>query len=264
MNFKLLDDMINYIENHLIEEINYKKLAKIVGLPIYILQRTFHFITGVTIAEYVRKRRLSCAYEKLMTEKYSVTELAFMYGYSSSSAFTRSFKKYFKILPKDVKKSKNLLCYPKFVFDKDIIEQSFFTYKIKDMSRMTLYGKFCEIDDDNYVRQIYHFYKNLNSEGYLSLWKKSLSYGITILFENKKYYYVGSPIKLKGLQKFELPSLKYFIIENIPISQMDIVNTELLMHYSCVPSSSYRFNNQHIYELEIYEKDVCSIALPII
>ncbi len=76
MDYTQLDQMIQYIEKNLTETVDYLKLSRIVGLPPYILQRVFHFITGMTIMEYIRKRRLSKAYESLSRGEQTVTELA--------------------------------------------------------------------------------------------------------------------------------------------------------------------------------------------
>ena len=59
MNYDLLNNMIDYIEKNLTEHIKYKDLARIVGVSEYSLQRIFMFITGVSLSEYIRKRRLS-------------------------------------------------------------------------------------------------------------------------------------------------------------------------------------------------------------
>ena len=59
MNFEYLNKMIQYIEENLTEEMDYKKLAQIVGVSEYSLQRIFIFLTNISISEYIRKRRLS-------------------------------------------------------------------------------------------------------------------------------------------------------------------------------------------------------------
>lgn len=92
MNKVQLDKMIDYIENHLTEPINYNKLAQIVGLPPYILQRIFQFLTNMSINEYVKKRRLSKAYEELKEGKFSITAIALAYGYASNSSFVEHSK----------------------------------------------------------------------------------------------------------------------------------------------------------------------------
>jgi len=58
MNFDLLNNMIDYIEENLTEDIKYKDLAKIVGVSEYSLQRIFMFLVDISLFEYIRKRRL--------------------------------------------------------------------------------------------------------------------------------------------------------------------------------------------------------------
>ena len=47
MNFEYLNQMVKYIEENLTRNIEYKKLAKIVGVSEYNLQRIFVFLTNV-------------------------------------------------------------------------------------------------------------------------------------------------------------------------------------------------------------------------
>lgn len=51
------NDLINYIEDNLCEEISYKKLAQILGVNEYTMHRIFLFVTNYTLADYIRKRR---------------------------------------------------------------------------------------------------------------------------------------------------------------------------------------------------------------
>ena len=61
--YESLNNVINEIEENLTEKIEYKDLAKIIGTSSYTLQRIFAFLTGITLTEYIRKRRLSKAAE---------------------------------------------------------------------------------------------------------------------------------------------------------------------------------------------------------
>ena len=84
MNFEYLNEMVEYIEDNLTEEIDYKQLAKIVGISEYSLQRIFMFLTNISIAEYIRKRRLSKAFEELKTSNIKIIDLAVKYCYDNS------------------------------------------------------------------------------------------------------------------------------------------------------------------------------------
>lgn len=78
MNFEYLNEMIKYIEQHLTENIEYKEFAQIVGVSEYNLQRIFMFLTNMSISEYIRKRRLSKAFEELKTTNIKVIDLAIL------------------------------------------------------------------------------------------------------------------------------------------------------------------------------------------
>lgn len=70
-----LNKVIDTIEKQLTSEINYDELAKIVGISSYSLQRTFSFLTGMTLTEYIRKRRLSKSAEEIKEFKYRIVEM---------------------------------------------------------------------------------------------------------------------------------------------------------------------------------------------
>jgi len=61
--YENLNNVINKIEEKITTKIEYKELAKIIGTSSYTLQRIFAFLTGITLTEYIRKRRLSKAAE---------------------------------------------------------------------------------------------------------------------------------------------------------------------------------------------------------
>ncbi len=56
-----LNKIIDYIESHITEEINIKKLAKLIGQNEMVLKNIFTCLTGISISEYIRFRRLSLA-----------------------------------------------------------------------------------------------------------------------------------------------------------------------------------------------------------
>lgn len=264
MNLIQLDEMISYVEEHLQEPINYKKLSKIVGLPPYILQRIFQFIVGISITEYIRKRRLSKAYEQLKKNNSNITEIAFDYCYSSSSSFSRAFKKYFHILPKEVKTQEEFVGYPKLLFSKSILDTNYFRYQVTIINTLTLYGKKCEINDENYISQIYQLYSDLEMDGLLDIFKENIWYGVTIEKDGKEYYFVGSTKYHPALEILKVPELKYITVNSPSDKQHDIVTTEIKLLNSYLPATEHiYFDNLNIYELEIYNNNHCTVALPI-
>lgn len=78
---------------------DYDLIAKHTGIPLGLYQRIFTYICNISLAGYVRKRKLTLAAEMLMFQRKSVIEAATECGYESSSAFARAFKEQFSVSP---------------------------------------------------------------------------------------------------------------------------------------------------------------------
>mgnify|MGYP003318857762 CR=1 FL=1 len=67
--YKSLNEITQYIENNLEENIEYETLAKILGVNTYTLQQVFSLIAGISLSDYIRKRKLSSAGFDLYNKK---------------------------------------------------------------------------------------------------------------------------------------------------------------------------------------------------
>jgi len=83
---------IDYIEKNLKNNISTATISSVCGYSVPHLYRVFKAMTGYTVMEYVRKRRLSEAFIDLLTTPKNILEIAVEYGYESHEAFTRAFK----------------------------------------------------------------------------------------------------------------------------------------------------------------------------
>lgn len=108
-NLHKFHEIIEYIEQHLLSDINAAALARMANLSVYEFRRVFSFLAGVPIGEYIRKRRLSQAAEELQAEGVSITDAALKYGYHSPSSFTRAFKEFHGFAPENIKRNENNL-----------------------------------------------------------------------------------------------------------------------------------------------------------
>ncbi len=116
----LLNNMnvvIDYIEDHLTDVIDRESLSKIAMCSSYHLSRMFPFLTGMTLSEYIRRRRISMAALELSQTDSTVLDVALKYGYDSPTAFTQAFKMVHNMPPSAVKNGgKNLVYFPKLSF----------------------------------------------------------------------------------------------------------------------------------------------------
>lgn len=100
---KSLQKAIEYMEKHLLEPITYEDVAEHLYLSNYHFHKTFSLVTGMTVGEYLRKRRLSRAGEELAVSKKKVIDLALKYGYETPESFTKAFTRFHGITPRTLR-----------------------------------------------------------------------------------------------------------------------------------------------------------------
>ena len=52
-----MNQVTGYIEEHITEEIDYQELARIACCSVYHFKRMFAYIAGISLSEYIRRRR---------------------------------------------------------------------------------------------------------------------------------------------------------------------------------------------------------------
>lgn len=95
-----MQQAITYMEEHLLEDINYEDVAKQLYISNYEFHRAFSFLTGMTANAYIRSRRLSLAAREIVETDVSITEVALKYGYDTPESFTKAFTRFHGIAPK--------------------------------------------------------------------------------------------------------------------------------------------------------------------
>ncbi len=106
-----IQNAINYIENHLTEEIDLKRLANEACMSTFYFQRIFGILCGITLGEYIRYRRLSLAGSELSNTDAKVIDIALKYGYETPESFARAFLKFHGISPRSAKTKRQQLTY---------------------------------------------------------------------------------------------------------------------------------------------------------
>jgi AraC family transcriptional regulator len=94
-----LQQAIAYMEAHLQEDVSAEDIAMRVHLSSYYFQRGFQIITGYSITEYIRCRRLYLAALEVLTGRSKIIDVALAYGYSTPDSFTKAFSRFHGIAP---------------------------------------------------------------------------------------------------------------------------------------------------------------------
>ena len=100
---KCLQRAIDYMEEHLEDAIDYEEIGRQAYSSSFHFQRVFHMISGYSVGEYIRNRRLTLAGVELSTENAKVIDVALKYGYNSPESFSRAFTKFHGITPAQAK-----------------------------------------------------------------------------------------------------------------------------------------------------------------
>lgn len=255
-----LNKIIEYIENNLEEKIEYKELAKMIGVNEYTFQRIFSLICNISISEYIRNRRLSNAGQELYLKDGKVVDIAVKYQYGNSTAFSRAFERFHGIKPSEVRKSpEKLKMYTKLHFNEINEASKNVEYKIIEQEQFILYGK-CKITNNENIRQdAPEFFKQVKNE------YGEPQYGL-VEYTDKERMYVKSYWVLynknnKGLEKRIIPKSKWIVIRINSQEAKDIQNASTVFYEDFLPSCKY--NLRDLPELEYYHDEVTDFLIPI-
>ena len=102
--WEAIEQSLNFIEEHLAEEISTEKLANTVGLSPFYFQRLFKRLVRKPVQEYVKLRRLAKVIGNLKDTNRRILDIALDYGFSSHANFTRVFKETYGITPDEYRK----------------------------------------------------------------------------------------------------------------------------------------------------------------
>lgn len=91
--------LIDWIDDHVVENPSLSEISKQVGYSPWYCSEQFHRVAGMTVREYMAKRRLCLAALALRDTDISVIDIAYKYGFSSQQALTRAFRNAYGCAP---------------------------------------------------------------------------------------------------------------------------------------------------------------------
>lgn len=96
-----VQEIIDYIEDHIEERICMDDIVSFIGYSRYYLHRMFSIYTGYTIMDYIRKRKMQYALYDIC-QKRRILDVSIQYGYDSERSFRRAFKNVFNDIPSNL------------------------------------------------------------------------------------------------------------------------------------------------------------------
>lgn len=99
-----LKEAIAFMDDNLLDINSPEDVASHVSVSSMYLQKGFQILTGITLGEYIRNRKLYLAAVDLCSSSASVLDVALKYGYETQASFDRAFARFHGVTPRDVKK----------------------------------------------------------------------------------------------------------------------------------------------------------------
>ena len=103
MDWSIIQESIDFIEENIFGNLNYDEIAKQIYSSGFHFHRAFSMIAGITVSEYIRNRKLSLAGQELFTTKAKVIDIALKYGYESPESFTKAFTRFHGVNPSEAR-----------------------------------------------------------------------------------------------------------------------------------------------------------------
>ena len=129
---------IDYIEDNIKEGIDYREVAKRVYLSEFHFQKLFLVLTGYTLGDYIRRRKLSLAADELRGGNRKVIDVALDFGYDSPESFARAFTKFHGVTPSKAKSGAKCVCFSKLSVKITVSGGSLMDYKIVTLGEVKL------------------------------------------------------------------------------------------------------------------------------
>lgn len=219
---------LKYIDKVLDDEIDEKTVSTLSGYSYPLFKRIFSIITGITLSEYIRFRKLTFAAIDLRETNEKVIDIAIKYGYDSPDSFTTAFKKFHGFTPSEIRNGNPFKVFSRLQLKLSITGGNEMNVSIQEKEAFIVAGiKEEHIESKNCPKVWDSLLEKFSQETLINL-GSGQSYGMC--FETKDSALINymacfnvkdiDKAKKLGLTIMEIPANNYAIVElNGPIPQ---------------------------------------------
>ncbi|PKR79346.1 AraC family transcriptional regulator [Halalkalibacillus sediminis] len=257
------------MEEHLLEDISVDDIASASNFSPFHFQRTFALLTGVTVGEYLRRRRLTQATYDLGKTDMKIIEIALKYGFDSPEAFSKAFRRQHGMSPSQARKNEGKLkSYNRLVIQVNLKGAEPMNYRIEEKEEFHFIGmkRNFLMENGEPPKGIPEFWDEVNESGAdEKLWRLndgavkgvlgvcvdqgagSIDYWIGVAHEAE--YAENSDT----LEKMTVPAAKWAVFEVHGAMPNAMVNTWKKIYSEWFPTSEYEYAGGP--EFELYTED---------
>ncbi len=256
---------VDYVEDHLMEDLDAVDAAKKAYVSSYHFQRVFHILSGYTLGEYIRNRRLTLAASEIQTGESKIINIALKYGYETPESFSRAFTRFHGVPPSAARENGTVLKSLSRLSMKVILEGgSVMDYRIEEKSAFKLVARIEKQQVSNV--QVAAFWDRCLADGTVETLRRLSATAEKIVigmadgasFDGESYdYYIGTPFAGRevpnGYVIKEIPAQTWVLFRCVNLSDQD-VNAEMFrkIYSEFFPTSEY---NPKDCQLEVFPDD---------
>ncbi|MGD6958789.1 AraC family transcriptional regulator [Rossellomorea aquimaris] len=276
-----MNDCIQYIEDNLDGAVEMEELSRLSLSSKFHFQRLFSLVTGYTVADYVRKRRLTLAAQELINQNAKVIDVAFKYGYETPESFSKAFRRAHGVSPSQVREAgTSLKAFPRISFQIQLKGEVEMDYKIVDKEAFQVIGKGKRVSTCNgeNLKDIPAFWDEVNTTDLDRLICEAAGnnemLGICMEFDHPSEeftYFIGAEKKSeknRSLEVKEIPAATWAVFESVGPMPNAIQGVWKRIYSEWFPSTGYEHCGGP--EFELYppgnpngENYRCEIWIPI-
>ena len=271
------NNVINYIEENITQQIDYGEIAKIACCSSYHFQRMFTYMAGIPLSEYIRKRKMSLAAVDLQSGNEKVIDIAGKYGYNSPTAFNRAFQSIHRISPSAVKSGNVYVkSFPPLSFKLVVKGVEELNYRIEAKEAFRIIGVSAplskELEENFFV--IPQMWQNCVINGTIEKLSKMIStsptglLGISVCNDTEQWKYfiaVATAQLCPEFEEYTVPATTWAIFPGTGTNQ-SVQELERRIFTEWLPTSGYEYGNAP--DIEVYinpdpENTVFEVWVPI-
>ncbi|MFL0251996.1 effector binding domain-containing protein [Clostridium neuense] len=224
-----MNNALDYVEQNLDKDIASEDVAKASHMSKFHFLRIFKILTGFTVGDYIRERRLSLSAKDVVSSELKIIDIAYKYGYETPEAFAKAFKRLHGVSPSEARKNrKNLKAIPPISFQITVKGEEKMNYKIEVKESFKVVGitrRFNSKNGDNF-RGIPKFWDEVCKSGKYDILERNQGklgvMGVCSNFnmetQDFDYSIVVEGDKLCGIDNYsviEVPKLSFAVFESI-------------------------------------------------
>lgn len=255
---------IDYMEAHLMEECTAEEMSQLVNMSPFYFQKGFKMITGYTIGEYIRNRRLYLAALEVIKGEDKIIDLAYKYGYDTPESFTKAFRRFHGMAPMQLKGMPHKMCvFLPLQISLSIKGGNQIDYRIEKMAAFKVIGMGRNFNYESAFGQIPGFWSEC-WEKHMDRWWQEMpqcnigTYGICLESNNHepvfRYLvagiYDGGKIP-EGLEVVEIPALTWAKFRCIGPMPETLQNMNTRIYSEWLPGNS-QYEIAAGYNIEMY------------